>query len=83
MENSNIEKKSGLKKVLTPDTCVWLTLTHVIMVAAAVALVYGIVISLIDLEWDMFLYTLGAAVGALIPCAVIQLLVKIERNTRK
>ena len=83
MENSNIEKKSGLKKVLTPDTCVWLTLTHVIMVAAAVALVYGIIISLIDLEWDMVLYTLGAAVGALIPCAVIQLLVKIERNTRK
>lgn len=82
MEN-NTEKKNPAKKILTPDTCVWLTLTHVIMVAVAVALVYGIIISLIDLEWDMFLYTLGAAVAALIPCAIIQLLVKIEQNTRK
>ena len=81
--NTNTKKIGKIAKFLTPGNCFWLTLTHIIMVVAAVVLVCGLIICVIDAEWEDLLYYVGSFVGALLICAPIQLLVKIEENTRK
>lgn len=62
---------------------IWLKFTYTIIVLACVALVASVCYSLYDEEWSWFLYTLASCVGVMFPCAIIQLLVKIEQNTRK
>lgn len=81
MENStNTNSKPELLDRLPQ---IWMKFTYAIIIVAAVALVASVGYSLYDEEWSWFLYTLAACVFVMFPCAIIHLLVKIERNTRK
>ena len=83
-ENSNVTKQGKFAKFLIPSNRFWLAFTRIIIALCAIALIWQFVLSVIDDKyWDDFLYTLIASVGILFFCAIIQLLVKIERNTRK
>ena len=62
---------------------IWLKFTYTINILAAVALLASVCYSIYDEEWSWFLYTLASCVGVMFPCAIIQLIVKIEMNTRK
>ncbi|MBQ9638818.1 MAG: hypothetical protein IJV22_04605 [Bacteroidales bacterium] len=82
--NTNAQKQDKIAKFLTPSNRFWLAFTHILMTLCAISLVWQFVLTIVDDdEWDLFLYILAASVGTLIICAIIQLLVKIEENTRK
>ena len=80
------EKLKQLESKL-PD--IWLWFTYVLICLGALAVVIYFFVSIYHLVEDddkpflPFLYSLVSFVGLLIPCAIIQMLVKIEKNTRQ
>lgn len=61
----------------------WLNFTNIILILCIVALFGSVLFSLTEEDWNLFLYTLVSVIAVSFQCAVIQILVKIEKNTRK
>ena len=61
----------------------WLNFTNIILIVCAIALLGSILLSLTEEDWSLFLYTLVSVVAVSFQCAIVQMLVKIEKNTQK
>lgn len=79
MENNTGKKPELIEQLPT----IWLKFTYTVIILAAIALLFSAGYSVWDEEWTVFLYTLASSLGVLFFCAIIQLLAKIEQNTRK
>ena len=81
--------KEKLKQLESKLPDIWLWFTYVLICLGALAVVISLLVSFIhflgynDAPFLPFLYSLVSFVGLLIPCAIIQMLVKIEKNTRQ
>ena len=58
----------------------WLNFTNIILILCIVALFGSVLFSLTEEDWSIFLYTLVSVVAVSFQCAIVQILVKIERK---
>lgn len=58
----------------------WLNFTNIILILCIVALFGSVLFSLAEEDGSIFLYTLVSVVAVSFQCAIIQILVKIERK---
>lgn len=79
MESTNTKKTEFVERA--PK--LWYQFSIVMIVLCGVALLGSALFSISEEEWSIFLYTLASCAVVLFLCAIVQLLVKIELNTRK